>query len=99
MTSAVAAFTLHTRYSLLTTFIAFYQLPEISFRFGDVLIFALLVARLNNVQNSLDCTTASSVLANFELTSQSVKEFGAHNRIIRGSRLHRVVISQRRRVA
>jgi len=39
---------------------------------------------LNNVQNPLDGATASSVLANFELAGQPVKEFRAHAGIITG---------------
>jgi DNA-binding XRE family transcriptional regulator len=39
---------------------------------------------LNNVQNPLDGATASSVIANFELAGQPVKEFRAHAGIITG---------------
>jgi hypothetical protein len=52
---------------LRAVFFAFNQLSEISFRFGGALIFAVLVALLNNVQNPLDRTTTGGVLANFEL--------------------------------
>jgi len=53
--------------SLLAVFFAFNQLPEISFRFGWALIFSVLVALLNNVQNPFDGSAGSGDLANFEL--------------------------------
>ena len=58
----------HQRHSeLLAIFFAFNSLSEISFRFGQAWILAALVVFLNNVQNPLNGTTESSVLANFEL--------------------------------
>ena len=58
----------HQRHSeLLAIFFAFNSLSEISFRFGQAWILAALVIFLNNVQNPLNGTTESSVLANFEL--------------------------------
>ena len=53
--------------SLLAVFFAFNQLSEISFRFRRALILAVLIALLDNVQNPLDGTAGSRVLANFEL--------------------------------
>ena len=52
---------------LIRVFFAFNQLPEISFRFHRALIFAVLIALLNYVQNPLDGPTTNRVLADFKL--------------------------------
>lgn len=62
---------------LLAIFFVCHQLPEIPFTFGAVLVFAVLIALLDNVQDSLNGTTTDSILPNLELAGQSIKELGA----------------------